>query len=471
MNQRATFDVHERCKTARNEQLRGVDVIVTMNLARPFATSEPPPAPLARGGSPRSSRRLGELLIASLTALLLSSCVATASAQESGLTDRRLESFSAAELRVLDPLLATGTVALVEFAGQGELPAIVIATEVRAPAATTAEVIANPRRYPEFMPALTGTTVESERGDQLSFSWSWNTALFTLRGASTMQKYEPPAAHPERGYRFVVRATEGDLGSGRTLWRVLPRGADRSLLISSSRIDFRDANYIARQLAAASMSMNRTANISISFAMLLRTRMEAETRAGHPPSPLAVPPGDPVRPAIDGVSLEPVLGRGDLIWIETSGADLGRIAAMGLMHTPEDVTRRAMLDPHGFTTGILVRSSCTVLEQEGDRTRFSWGIDMPLVGSSGEMQMDSAGDHAVRLDGVSGALSASRWRFETAARPYGTLVTTWGRFDPADGFWLLRVVTDADAAFRPGLASATQLMMVRGLRHRLTVGI
>ena len=57
------------------------------------------------------------------------------------------------------------------------------------------------------------------------------------------------------------------------------------------------------------------------------------------------------------------------------------------------------------------------------------------------------------------------------ARPYGTLVFSWGRFDPADWLWLLRVVTDADAAFRPGLGSATQLMMVRGLRTRLVRGL
>jgi hypothetical protein len=130
-----------------------------------------------------------------------------------------------------------------------------------------------------------------------------------------------------------------------------------------------------------------------------------------------------------------------------------------------------MLDPQGFTQGLLQGARARVLEQSDAGTRFEWAIDLPLVGSTGQMQLGETSDHRIHLDGVEGALSAARWRFETVARPYGTLVVTWGRFDPTDGLWLLRVVTDADGAFRPGLASATQLMMLRGLRTRLIRGI
>jgi hypothetical protein len=273
------------------------------------------------------------------------------------------------------------------------------------------------------------------------------------------------------GYRFVVRATGGDLGAGRTVWRVLPRGEGRSLLMSSSRMDLQDANYIARQLAAGGTTINRTVTIAINFAMLLRARMEAERRAGRTRPALPAPSADPVRPTLDAVRLERMLGRGDLMWVETSGDDLGRIAVIGAMHTNEATTRAAMLDPQGFTQGLLAGAHATILERDEHGTRFEWGIDLPLVGTSGQMQLGEASDGRVHLDGVQGALAAARWRFETTARPYGTLVVTWGRFDPADGLWLLRVVTDADGAFRPGLGSAAQLMMVRGLRTRLIRGI
>ncbi|AKF03932.1 SRPBCC family protein [Sandaracinus amylolyticus] len=405
-------------------------------------------------------------------ALLVGSAPSLARAQiDPEQADRALATFSPQELAAISPLLRTGTVALVEFVVDGALPAIVIATEVDAPPAEVARVIGDPRRYPDFMPALDEVNVEADTGDQLSYSWGWHTAIFTLRGSYAMQRFDPPAGHEERGWRFVVRSTGGDLGAGRTVWRVLPREGNRTLLLTSSRLDFRDANYIARQLSSASSSMNRTVTIAISFAMVLRTRIEAERRAGRVRAPLAPPSGDPERPTFDPVAIERVLGRGDLMWVETTGADLGRIAVIGAMHTPVARTREAMLDPQGFTQGLLQGAHARILERDERGTHFEWGIDLPLVGSSGQMRLGEQPDGRVHLDGVQGALHAARWRFETIARPYGTLVFTWGRFDPADGLWLLRVVTDADAAFRPGLGSATQLMMVRGLRTRLIRGI
>ena len=417
---------------------------------------------------------MGRRRSCALAALVLGCCASIAASASAQLdpeqADRALATLSPRELDALAPLLRTGTVSLVEFAADDQLPAVIIATEVDAPAAEVARVIADPRRYPDFMPALDEVTVTADEGGQISYGWGWRTAIFQLRGDNVMQQFSPPADHPEVGWRFVVRSTGGDLGAGRTVWRVLPRG-DRSLVMTSSRMDFRDANYIARQLAAASQSMNRTVNIAINFAMILRTRIEAERRAGRPRAALVIPPGDPERPAIDAVSLEGMFGRGDIMWVETSGADLGRVAVIGAMHTQPDVTRRAMLDPHGFTQGLLQGAHATILESSERGTRFEWGIDLPLVGTTGQMQIGEAPDGRVHLDGVVGALSQARWRFETIARPYGTIVVTWGRFDPADGMWLLRTITDADGAFRPGLASATQLMMVRGLRTRLIRGI
>lgn len=403
---------------------------------------------------------------------------------EAGAADRALATFTPAELGAIAPMLRTGTVSLVEFAGPGQVPAVVIATEVDAPIDEVARVVGDPRGYPAFMPALDEVSVEgevpgaegggaAERGSagQLSYAWAWRTAIFTLRGTNVMQQFAPPPGHPEIGYRFVVRSTGGDLGAGRTVWRLLPRGAGRTLLMTSSRMDLEDANYIARQLASGGTTINRTVTIAINFAMVLRTRIEAERRAGHARTPLAPPSADPERPAIDAVAVERMLARGDLMWVETSGADLGRIAVIGAMHTDVATTRAAMLDPQGFTQGLLVGAHATVLERGEHGTRFEWGIDLPLVGTSGQMHLAEASDGRVHLDGVEGALAAARWRFETIERPYGTLVVTWGRFDPADGLWLLRVVTEADGAFRPGLASAAQLMFVRGLRTRLIRGI
>ena len=245
--------------------------------------------------------------------------ISTASAQERTVeADRPLATFSPAELRQLAPLLDDGVVSLVEWAYGTELPAVVIACRVNAPAAVVAGVIGDPAHYPDFMAALDGVTVRSDEMREgvrsLSYAWSWEASVFTLRGENTMEAYAPPAEAPERGYRFVVRSTGGDLGVGRTVWRVVPDG-EGSLVMSSSRMDLRDANYIARSLAAASSSVNRSINVALAFSMVTRTRAEAERRHGTGRTHLPTPSGEPARPTFDATRIEELLMRGDLLWV------------------------------------------------------------------------------------------------------------------------------------------------------------
>lgn len=385
--------------------------------------------------------------------------------------DRALATFTPAELRQLGPLLDTGVVSLVEWAYGTELPAVVIACRVNAPPSVVANVIGDPAHYPDFMPALDAVSVTSDASSEgvrsLSYGWAWEASIFTLRGDNTMEIYTPPTDQPERGYRFVVRSTGGDLGVGRTVWRVLPDGAG-SLIMSSSRMDLRDANYIARSLAAASSSVNRSINVALAFSMVLRTRAEAERVSGHPRAHLATPTGDPPRPLIDPTAIEAMLMRGDLLWVEsTDGTDQGRVVAMSRLPQSPDRVRSAILDPGGFTEGLLQGAHANILEATSEGTRFAWGIDLPLVGTSGEMRMSERDSGILCLDATEGALEGAAWRFELTPRDYGTLVMGWGTFDLGTGLWLVNVVQGADPSFRPGLSASAELMMVRGLRYRL----
>lgn len=399
------------------------------------------------------------------------SCASVSAAQDAPASeaDRALATFTASDIRLLRPLLETGVVSLVEFAYGDQIPAIVIACEIGAPADVVASVVGEPAHYPEFMPALDAVDVTSAEGDAQSYDWSWHTSIFTLHGQNTMVRYDPPADQAERGYRFVVRSEGGDLGTGRTVWRILPRGPGRSLVMTSSRMDLRDANYIARQLAAASSTMNRSIHVALAFSMMLRTRAEAERRAGFVRARVVDGGEVPAEPTFDPTVYEDMLNRGDLMWVETSdGSDQGRVVGVGRIHTDEARTRAAILDPAGFTQGLLQGAHATMLPSD-DGTRFEWGIDLPLVGTTGVMHMREQSDGVLALDGESGALGGARWRFRTRPRDYGTLLLAWGRFDLGDGLWLVRVVEDADPAFRPGLSSSAELMMVRGLRTRLSM--
>lgn len=407
-------------------------------------------------------------------ALLLTTGLLTAgvaSAQEHSEADRALATFSAAELRQISPLLDGGVVSLVEWAYGTELPAVVLACRVHASPDVVAAVIGDPAHYPAFMPALDSVTVTSDAMNEgvrsVSYGWTWEASIFTLHGDNTMEHYAPPEGEAARGHRFVVRSTGGDLGVGRTVWRILPDG-DGSIVMSSSRMDLRDANYIARSLAAASSTMNRSINVALAFSMMARTRAEAERRSGTSRAHLPAPSGEPERPSFDATRIEALLMRGDLMWVETTdGTDQGRVVAFTRLSQDPARVSAAILDPGGFANGMLSGAHANVLETTATSTRFEWGIDLPLVGTSGEMRMTAREDGILCLDATDGALEGAAWRYFAQPRDYGTLLTAWGTFDLASGLWLVDVVQGADPSFRPGLSASAELMMVRGLRYRL----
>ena len=407
------------------------------------------------------------LLILSAT-LTLSSATALAEKKDTfGDASRApLGSFTPAERGLLAPYLERGPVVLTEFRNRkSDLPAIVYMARVAAPASTVAEVIANPGGYPRFMKALDAIKVTSKRQHMVSYDWSWRISIFTLHGQNVLTSFATNG-DSRRGYRFDVRSTGGDLGKGRMMWRVYPDGPGRSLMILSSRIDMRDANYITRQLASGGNSVNRTINITLASVMLLETKAEAERRAGTFVGKPAAP--QPLyRPRVDISALSRLLRRGDLVMMDLEGETLHQVTVLGRSGARTEPLRRVMTDPEEFGTSLVHGSRATVTERNGNRTRFKWKIPLPLVGVGGEMMLRTSRG-VVSVDGISGSFSEGRWRFDTHRFPGGEAgVIGWAKFDPADSAKLVRRLIDDDATFSHGLATAMQVMVVRSLRSRV----
>jgi hypothetical protein len=393
----------------------------------------------------------------------------------------RLSAFSSADRAALAPLLARGPVALVEFTEGDALPALLLAAEVAAPAESVAAIVGDPAAYPRFMGVLDTVQVTGRHTGSLSYDWTWRTAIFELRGSNVMTRSDPPAGHPERGWRFGVRATGGDLGTGRFLWSVLPVDATHSLVTLATRLDLRDANYLARQMSQASKSVNRSINLSLGFVMLLGVRHEAQRQAGHTPARLARP-GAPLAPSgADLARLAPLLARGDLVALTLDGDALDHVTALARTGTGRDVVTPVVTDPRAFGSALMPGSHATVVGVDepgacaagticaGRATVFDWAIDIPIIGTNGRMRLtpaDAVGD-VVEVAGVSGAMHAGRWRVETHVQPWGeAVVVAVGRFDPGDTTWLLRGVVRSSADFGAGLAASAELMLVRAIRAR-----
>ncbi len=434
--------------------------------------------------TPRCAHAPLALLVGLAAALCSTRAHAQAAAPVEAAESARLSTLSGADRAALAPLLARGPVALVEFTEGDALPAILLAAEVDAPAATLAAVVGDPAGYPRFMGVLDSVAVTGRHGGSLSYDWTWRTAIFELRGSNVMTRAEPPPGHPERGWRFGIRATGGDLGTGRFLWSVLPVDDTHSLVTLATRLDLRDANYLARQMSQASKSVNRSINLSLGFVMLLGARHEAQRLAGHAPT-RAHRPGDALPASgVDLDRLAPLLARGDLVALTLDGDALDHVTAIARTGTARDVVTPVVTDPRAFGSALMPGSQASVVgvDEPGDcapgaadarcaarGTLFDWSIDIPIIGTQGRMRLtpaDDAGD-VVEVAGVSGALHTGRWRIETRTQPWGeAVVTAVGRFDPGDTTWLLRGVVRSSADFGAGLAAASELMLVRAIRAR-----
>ncbi|MEM8609898.1 MAG: SRPBCC family protein [Myxococcota bacterium] len=375
----------------------------------------------------------------------------------------RLGSLNAEERALLAPHLLRGPVVLTEFKNrQTDLPAVIYAARIEAPASTVAAIVSTPKEYPKFMQALDSVRIESEYGSMTSFDWTWGVSLFSFTGHNVLTALTESA---EEGYRYDIRTTGGELGIGRVSWRIYPDGPAQSVAVFSSRLDMRDANYVTRQLASQGNAVNRTINVAVATVTLLEVKKEAERRAGF------IPKREPKaskleRPDVDMRALGKLLRRGDVVMLDLQGEALRQVAVVGRAGSSVGRVRRVMVDPEIFGQSMLHGSCAEIVERSGAGVRFAWEIPIPLLHVGGEMRLrPSLG--VVEVDGISGTLSKGRWRFDTYRYRSGEAgVIGWASFDPKDSPKLIRKLIAGNDQFSHGFVAATQLAIMRSLRSR-----
>jgi len=249
------------------------------------------------------------------------------------------------------------------------------------------------------------------------------------------------------------------------MWRVLPAGEKRSFVSLGMRVDMRDANFVMRQLDAASRSINRSVNIALAHVMMLGTKRESEQRAGWDKKLPASVPFD--APKIDFVKLKPILDRSDLMTMELIESGIGKLTVVGRGGAQPAELKSVMTDPNTFGKSLVQGSYTRVTKTEGNKKTFQWGVDLPLIGTSGVMTMEDTGNE-VAIDATEGALQGGRWRFQTPTLPSGEgVVIGYSQFDVSKSSWLVQKIASLDPAMGHGLAAATQVMMLRALRKRV----
>jgi hypothetical protein len=128
--------------------------------------------------------------------------------------------------------------------------------------------------------------------------------------------------------------------------------------------------------------------------------------------------------------------------------------------------RPVMTEPETFGKSLVPGSYTRVTKREGSAKTFEWGINLPLIGTSGTMNMHERGE-TLAIDAVDGALKGGKWRFETPTLPSGeAVVVGYSIFDITKSTWLIEKIAAMDPYMGHGLAAASQVMMLRALRKR-----
>jgi hypothetical protein len=402
-----------------------------------------------------------------LTGLLGNASVISAqsSSKHNARTDR-LVGLNKLDLDLLDVPLQAGPIALVEFAedDQNELPAVNLATYIDAPAAQVAELIADPLQYPSFMSTIDKIKLVAREGQSTVYDWGWTLAVFQVGGRNAMTVFPPSAKRPGVGYRITIDTSGGDLGTGRFSIRVLNKGTRRSLLVFSVRLDLRRSNYVLSQMAKASRSVNRSANLALACTMMLSIKREAERRAGLKEPAAKVHSLD--KPPLDLKKLAPLLIRGDLVFFDMDGQRLNQLTVLGRINYGASVVRGVMTDADSFSAALVPGSEVLITAREPGGVDFNWNIALPLIGTSGSMRLRDDGD-LISVDATSGALRGGRWRFQVSSpAPSAAVVVGWGSFDLKNSTWWLQNLVADDPFLEHGLAAAADIMLVRSVRAR-----
>lgn len=379
-------------------------------------------------------------------------------------SEARLGLFTARELALLEPFITQGPVALIEFKGEAELPAIIFGAQIHAPAREVVQVLTDPAAFPNFMPALDKVKVLSRSSQRINYAWHWQTALFAMDGQSKMTILPPPKDQPNRGHRIAIDNLEGDLGTGRMMWRVTPVDARTSLVVFSSRMDLRKANWVTRQLNSGKRSINRTINIALSWGMLRGIQRASEAKAGN--TRLGAKRKALSAPPVNTRELAALLNRGDLVLIDMRGETLQQVATVGRMFRPYKTMHKVMQDPTLFGPALVPGAFVDILDKKGNHIDFRWGIDLPLIGTGGEMRFENRGS-LFTVEATKEALKGGQWHFVPVNLPWTEgAVITYGNFDPATASWLVKAFISSNSDLSHGIVIGSQVMVTRAIRSR-----
>jgi len=174
----------------------------------------------------------------------------------------------------LAPLLARGTVALVESTPDGGLGQVSLLHRLPGSAQQARDLVANPGGYPDWIPSVTATQVTRTGEGGTEFTQWMELPMLKLRTQLRLLR---------QGERLLLRAVGGDLPSSTTHWDFLPEdGGKSSLLVLSHVSDPGEIAWFVRKLLQKEPRF--AAGLNLATNLVLIRGLERRLAAPQPPS-------------------------------------------------------------------------------------------------------------------------------------------------------------------------------------------
>lgn len=373
----------------------------------------------------------------------------------------RIEALGPDTVAALTGLSAPGAAALVFFPDGGPQARTTVAVRVEAPAAVVRRALLDAGRWPEFMPALSRVEQTARFGRRAAYRFDVAAGLLTVHATTAIT---------ERSARRIdLDVDASDFGPAGARWELIPQGPAHTLLVLTSWSDPAQGHWLFRQAASSDPSATAGMNVAVDLTLALSLARRARALAGAP---------TPARP-------EPWTDDGGALAAPTPGPWMAlhpRYYTMVFALTPDGAVRAVNV------TGQTWGSAAEVLARVRDVSRYrdhlpgvrasSWTapsagdaparahllLRTPFEAGEGDVERRLEGPGTVYIEGRSGELAGSRWRWDVTADPArGTFLSLTGVPSAATATLLTRAVSAREPFLVPGATALRQLVWLRGM--------
>jgi len=373
----------------------------------------------------------------------------------------RIEALPPDTLGPLAALSAPGAAALVFFPDGGPQARTTVAVRVDAPAATVRRALLDAARWPEFMPALSRVEQTARFGRRAAYRFDVAAGLLTVHATTAIT---------ERSARRIdLDVDASDFGPAGARWELIPQDPAHTLLVITSWSDPAQGHWLFRQAASSDPSATAGMNVAVDLTLALSLARRARALAGTP---------TPARPepwTDDGASLAaPSPGPWmalhpryyTLVFALTPDGAVRSVNVTGQTFGPaaEVIARvRDVARYRDHLPGVRA-SSWDAPPAEGTPARAHLLLRTPFDAGEGEVERRLEGPATVFIDGRSGELAGSRWRWDVTTDPIrGTFLSLTGVPNAATATLLTRAVSAREPFLVPGATALRQLVWLRSM--------